>query len=150
MPIVSVEREVAQGVVDALNLQTFSQEFEAVRAWEVRDTIESTENAIVSVIPSEDIITTASRGADNHAVGIDVVIQKQHSGTNEAAFMSEDDEIDDLAQEVMDYLSDPDNRIITESLNATPVAISKERDRDRLISDGVFTVMVSVTYSLVR
>lgn len=154
MPAVafSVIAELAQGVADLLDLQTFSMEFEADRGWAPHQEIEALANPTVTVVPIAKTVTNASRGLNQNDVQIAVVVQRQHGDSNPSGIgpVERCDELAALAQEVEDFLGNTDNKIVTENLSARPWNTTAEIDSERLVTEGIFAVSIVVTYRLWR
>lgn len=153
LPPISLRKELADGVVALLNLQSWSIPCQAARDWKSIETIEDTELARLTVTPGEfRTVDRQDRGGTFERKAEIVVLVEQQTSAGDLS-VAQSDEIDVLAQEVEDVLCVPGNRIaITEASGtryATPLAASVETSGDRM-SDGVFAVAVTVTYELIR
>lgn len=150
MPAVpqNVSAEIAQGVVDALNVQAFSLAFEAARSWAPAVTAEELQFPVVLVVPSMRDVSYQTRRVKRNTVLIDVTIERALAG--QSGELERQDELAAFAQEVEDFLSNPDNAISTEHLTAAPTAVSIDWDREVLLTERVFRTVVTVTYTLFR
>ncbi len=152
LPPISLRKELADGVVALLNLQSWSTPCLAAREWKSVETIEDTELARLTVTPGDKTLTLIARGgAYQHDLTVVVLIEQQTSGGN--LDVQQSDEIDVLAQQVEDVLCLPANQIsIAEAsgtYKATPIGAMVETSGDRM-NDGVFAVAINVTYRLLR
>lgn len=81
-PLSAVMIDVAAGAVELLNRQTFTIEAEAKRSWRPIDTVESTAQARIRVVPTAKTRQKLSRGKDRCEVTLSVVIERKHSGVS--------------------------------------------------------------------
>lgn len=149
----AVVRELAQGIVDLLGVQAFSQDFQAVRAWCPVNPVADADYALVTVTPDLRQLSRASRGQMQHDCTINVVIQRRHGDSDPSGIAPVErcDEIADLAQEFEDFLLAIATGVITTTnLKAEPMGAEVETDDERLMTDGIFAVNIAMQYKLWR
>lgn len=151
---------LAQGMVDSLNEQTFSLEAEAERGWKTYKQRADFEEPTITVVPATKASEPIARGGiRNNSISMSVMVQRVTgavSGEDDA--VDREDVIAGLAQEVEDYLASPDNRIeIVEGTAESPVvryAVPTGQSTAEVVedwlSDGVFAVLMTVDYTLIR
>lgn len=128
--------QIADAVVDALNLQTFSQVFTAVRKWVPSFTVPELSTLRVCVVPKGETIEQATRSEVFVDHTVLVGIQKKINGDAEA------DQLCNLADEVVDYFVQNDlanaRRVLIEH---DPIASPEMLDEHR-----TFLTLIAVTY----
>lgn len=156
-PLQSVSAELAQGVADLLNdpaaaavppAAGFSLDFEAIREWAPASAAEDLEATTVLVVPAMRQVSQASRATKRHVSQVDVTVERQLGG--QTGELEREDELAAIAQEIEDFLGNPDNQIVTPSFAATPTEVTTDWDREALLTERVFRTVISITYTLFR
>lgn len=96
----AVIADMADAVVAALNGQTFSQPFMAVRAYRAAFDLQEMKDLHVTVVPKGLELVTAGRGVAQSDVQLDIGVQKKLATSDDA----EIDELMGLVQEVAEFI----------------------------------------------
>ena len=138
----SLVTTVAEAVKDALNGETFTQEFTATRTQLPEFQLSDMSDLHVTVVPRSDVGTALTRNQDEHLIGVDVAVQQrlsEVSNTTVDALMS-------LVQEIADFL----NRRTIDGA----IWIKTESDPvfapEHLRELRQFTSVLKITYRLIR
>jgi hypothetical protein len=134
--------QVAQAVTDALDGQTFSQEFTAQRMALPLFTLEEMQTLHVTVVPREVASNVLDRSRDENEIKVDVAVQKKVA----SAAIEEVDPLLSLVQEISDFL----NRRSMGDAGWVKTENKPVYAPEHLREKQQFTSVLTLTYRVVR
>ena len=146
----SIIIDIADAVVEELNEGTFSAPFEAKRYYRPVFALKDMDTLHVSVVPKAQTIERADRRSNQHALQVDVAVQKRFDGAEGAKPPdAQADALMALVEEIGDFFR-------LRRLTACPAAVWVRTDNvpvyapEHIEEFGQFTSVLTLTFRMVR
>ena len=145
----SVIIDLADVVVALLNAETFAPTFTAERKYRPADDLGDLSTLTVLVVPKTQVLEPLTRGTNRNEYTLDIGVMKRVTAETNVildAFM-------DLAEDVLDLLVSPSNRILTvgsDKANWIRAEVDPIYDPESLKVESVFISVIRITYMIAR